>query len=564
MKNWKRAAALALAAALTAALACGCGKGGEGLALSVWTGAAPASLDPIYASAPSDQTILAHLYEPLMTRRGTETVGGAARDVETEENADGTVTYTFEIQGEWSDGQPVTAADFVFAWQRLADPASGSPSRELLSVVAGYETVQETGDVTALQVAAEDEETFTVVVNGTYPWFLTEVCTAPAAAPLRQDLVRPEEPADETAEEAPPAGEDAADAAETPPEEAEPWWSGVEGLVTNGPYRVEEYRAGESLTLAASETYHEDIRGPRTLTFRFADTAEEGLALYEGGQVDFLASLPEAETAAAAAEGRETAVDLGVYALVLNCGRDTLIDPRVRQALSLAIDRAAAAEAAGADALPAEGLIPPGVPESGETDFRTAGGTLLDSDPSRREEQVQEAGRLLREAGYTDAKDLGTLEYLYVDSGSAAAVAQAVAESLESALGVAVEPRAVTEEELAAALAEGSFALAAVELRPLGNDAACYLTQWGSGQAGNLARYANSAYDMLLSVIAAAEDESARLGCLHDAEALLLAEAPVAPLYGTMTAWVLRDGLTGVFRDQRGWFSFSAVTTQTA
>ena len=179
MRNCKRAGALTLSAALALTLMSGCSRGGEGLSLSVWTGAAPVSLDPIYASAPSDQTILAHLYEPLMCRQGTETVGGAARDVETEENADGTITYTFEIQGEWSDGQPVTASDFVFAWRRLADPASDSPSAELLAVVAGYETVRETGDVTALQVAAEDEETFTVVVNGTYSWFLTEVCTAP-------------------------------------------------------------------------------------------------------------------------------------------------------------------------------------------------------------------------------------------------------------------------------------------------------------------------------------------------------------------------------------------------
>ena len=99
MRNCKRAGALTLSAALALTLMSGCSRGGEGLSLSVWTGAAPVSLDPIYASAPSDQTILAHLYEPLMCRQGTETVGGAARDVETEENEDTASIYFFVEPG---------------------------------------------------------------------------------------------------------------------------------------------------------------------------------------------------------------------------------------------------------------------------------------------------------------------------------------------------------------------------------------------------------------------------------------------------------------------------------
>ena len=93
----------------------------------------------------------------------------------------------------------------------------------------------------------------------------------------------------------------------------------------------------------------------------------------------------------------------------------------------------------------------------------------------------------------------------------------------------------------------------------MGNDAECYLMEWQSTSALNTSRYNNSAYDTLLSVIAAAQDETARMGCLHDAEALLLEEGAIAPLYTTVTAWSLRDGLTGVLRDARGWFSFAAV-----
>lgn len=561
MKHWKRRLALLLAAALCVSALAGCARGGDAMSLSVCVGGAPEELDPIYATEPADQTILVHLYENLMRKTagasGATVTNGVAKSATSEENTDGTVTWTFQLRGaEWSDGRGVLAGDFVYAWQRLADPANDSPFASLLSVVAGYDEVRETGDVSLLQVTAEDDSTLVVVLNGKYDWFLEEVCTAPATMPLRQDLLTGESAAEETAED----GAEAAEAAE-----AAPWWSDVAGLVTNGPYQVSGYEAGESLTLETSGTYHSDVSGPGTLTFRFADTAEEGQALYDAGTVDFLGVLPEEQMASLVeAESRALTPELGTWAVEFNCAQDTLMDARVRRALSLVIDRTAAAEAAGVTARAAEGLIPPGVPESDEADFRTSGGDLLDNDPNHRADLQEEARALLTEAGYVSVQDLGELEYLYVDAGNGAAVAQALVQAWQSALGLRVTARAVTEEELAAALEEGTFSLAGIEIRALGNDAECFLRQWSSTGGENVSRYANSAYDTLLSVIAGAEDETARLGCLHDAEALLLEEGAVAPLYTTVTAWTLRDSLTGLVRDGRGWFSFAGVVAREA
>lgn len=561
MKHWKRRLALLLAAALCVSALAGCARGGDAMSLSVCVGGAPEELDPIYATEPADQTILVHLYENLMRKTagasGATVTNGVAKSATSEENTDGTVTWTFQLRGaEWSDGRGVLAGDFVYAWQRLADPANDSPFASLLSVVAGYDEVRETGDVSLLQVTAEDDSTLVVVLNGKYDWFLEEVCTAPATMPLRQDLLTVESAAEETAED----GAEAAEAAE-----AAPWWSDVAGLVTNGPYQVSGYEAGESLTLETSGTYHSDVSGPGTLTFRFADTAEEGQALYDAGTVDFLGVLPEEQMASLVeAESRALTPELGTWAVVFNCAQDTLMDARVRRALSLVIDRTAAAEAAGVTARAAEGLIPPSVPESDEADFRTSGGDLLDNDPNHRADLQEEARALLTEAGYVSVQDLGELEYLYVDAGNGAAVAQALVQAWQSALGLRVTARAVTEEELSAALEEGTFSLAGIEIRALGNDAECFLRQWSSTGGENVSRYANSAYDTLLSVIAGAEDETARLGCLHDAEALLLEEGAVAPLYTTVTAWTLRDSLTGLVRDGRGWFSFAGVVAREA
>lgn len=554
MRNWKRTWALLTAAALSLGLFTGCGRSGEELALSVCVGGEPEELDPIYAVETADRTVIAHLYENLMRRTTdvsgeTAVTGAAARDYTEEVNPDGTVTYTFEIRGEWSDGRPVTAADFVFAWQRLADPANGAPEASLLSAVAGYDTVRETGDPTALQVTAEDDRTLVVVLSGTCDWFLSEVCTSTAAMPLRQDLLPGREAAEEGAGEAPEeAGEDADETS---------WWTDVEGLVTNGPYQVSGYAAGESLTLTARE---DRDGGPGTIVFRFADTAEAAQALYDSRETDFLSVLTEERTAALAAEeSGDTAPEAGVYTVVFNCGHDALMDPLVRRAMSIGIDRTAAAEAAGAAASPAGGLVPPGVPENGEADFRTVGGVLTESGPDRMEELRQEAQALLREAGYADARDMGALEYLYVDEGAAGAVAEVLTDSW-SAMGLTVTARAVTEEELAAALTEGTFSIAGTEIRPVGYDPECYLMKWGSAREENAARYANSAYDMLLSIIAGAEDDAARMGCLHDAEAMLMEDGAVAPVYTAVTAWTLRDDLTGVLRDGRGWFDFTGVT----
>ncbi|CAN4016410.1 HPr or related phosphotransfer protein, partial [Dysosmobacter welbionis] len=87
-------------------------------------------------------------------------------------------------------------------------------------------------------------------------------------------------------------------------------------------------------------------------------------------------------------------------------------------------------------------------------DFRTDGGVLLDNDPAHRDELAEEARGLLAEAGYADARDLGELEYLYVDEGNGAAVAQALVDAWQSALGLQVTARGVSREELDTALQE--------------------------------------------------------------------------------------------------------------
>ena len=115
-----------------------------------------------------------------------------------------------------------------------------------------------------------------------------------------------------------------------------------------------------------------------------------------------------------------------------------------------------------------------------------------------------------------------------------------------------------------AALRSGEYTLAGRTLTASANDAECFLMTWTRGGRNNLIAYESSAYDTLMSIIASAADGTARMGCLHDAEALLLMNHAIAPLYTKGTAWELRETFTGAFRDPRGWFSFANVVTRTA
>lgn len=556
MPRFKRLAALLLPAALCISMLAGCSKAGEGLSLSVCAGAALETLDPIYAESTGDQTILVHLYENLMrvTADGsgsTAVVPGMAKSVDQEENHDGTVTYTFRLRSaKWSDGQSVKASDFVYAWQRLADPASHSPYAELLSVVSGYDEARVAGDMELLQVSAKNDTTLVVVLNGTYDWFLKEVCTSPATMPLRKDVVqRLKNVAVQSSEDT--------DAA------ADPWWADPTALVTNGPYLATGYEVGMSLTVSANERYYGDQNGPRDLTFHFADAAEAEM-LYEGKTVDAVCTLTEERLAELAADENWSAVpELGAYTVLFNCRQDLFSDVLIRQAMNLAVDRNALAQIAGVTARAAEGLVPSGVPENETGDFRAVGGALLDNDPETYDDRCAQAKALLEEAGYDRGTDLGQLEYLYVDEGTNGLVALALCQQWQDVLAIQVTPRGMTEQELWAALRTGDYMLAGVDLDAAGNDAECFLMDWTSDSQNNVVGYENSAYDTLMTIIANAADGTARMGCLHDAEELLLMDDVLGPLYTRGTAWELRDGLTGAFRDARGWFCFSGVMTRT-
>lgn len=551
MKMWKRMAAMGLCLALAAGTLAGCGGGSApGLALRLSMGQEAGSYDPIRAETAEAETVIVHLYENLLrkapdTSGGTTLASGVAKKYDMEENYDGTVTYTFHLrQAKWSDGQTVTAGDFVYAWQRLADPVTNSPSASLLSAVAGYDEVRSSGDVSKLRVSAEGELTFVVTLLGKCDWFLEDVCTDPATMPLRQDNLQT------LKEEAIQENLQAEERGETGTRN---WASDPTRLVTNGPYTASRGEEGE-LILTRSETYVGGVSGPEELRFLFHDSPEAAWETYAAGEADFVSPLPRAEIEAKAESDWAGAALSQTTVLLFNTQGEVFPDVQARKAFSLAIDRQALSDLTALVSRPAEGLVPYGVPDENGEDFRTKGGDLVGE--SGTEEALAEANALLGESGYGSS---AVPRFVYEDTEENAALADALWKAWMKGLKVRLERVPLSADELREALSAGDYDIALTDIRGNALDAESFLDLWRGDSPENVAGYENGAYDTLLKVIRSASDEKARQGCLHDAEALLLDDCPVAPLLFTASAWEAREGLVGILRDGRGFFSFASA-----
>lgn len=508
------AAALLLALCM---LLGGCSQDRESMELRVCLEQAPATLDPALVTNDSERSLVTHLYDNLM-RLSDDGEGGlmatcaAAKSYQVEDNLDGTQTYTFILRQDarWSDGRAVKAGDFVYAWQRLADPATGSGDAPLLDMVSGYSEARSKQDGTLLQVSAPDEHTFVVQLRYRCAYFLTDVCTAAATMPVRSDAA-----------------------------EKEDWSLSSDTLLTNGAYRVTAWEEGQ-LTARLAEDYYDARRlGPDTLTFVFESGASKREALLKTGEVDFAANLPEGDTIDPYPQST---------VLLLNQQAQSVESEALRQALSLSIDRAALIE--GHDYGAAEGLVPHGLRNTMGQDFRSVSGSLIDNDPESYESRCQQAQELVQSGARS-----GQITLLHEGSESATAVAKTLQQNWKEQLGIAVVLRAVTAQELKDSVYAGEFMIALVTLQADRADASGLLSLW---RGGNSYFYA-SAYDMLLRAADASGQVAVRDAYLEDAERLLVEDGWVIPLYDAHRHSALADGLTGLLYDGCGVYDFRHV-----
>lgn len=542
----------------------------------------------VASSGDDEEMISHHLFENLM-RWVDDGAGfavlapGQAESYTVECDYAGFATYHFTLREDlqWSDGEKVTAQHFVDAWQALADPAGDRPGRELLSVVSGYDQVQETGDVSLLGVSALSDTVFIVSLSGACAYFLDELCAGTETMPIRTDLLKDGE---------------------------------MTGTVTNGAF----VRSGEDdALLLRSDTYWNagEIL-PEQLRFAAAGGAAADYEALQAGTLDLVQALPDAVLSEYAAGDLWVPEPTPVtYAVMLNTQLPPFDDPLIRQAFCLAVDEAAVAAAVGDPTLrPAAGFVPYGVtdhssqrpaveekpeapvlPDPNSTpepekpaifwDFRAHSQTIVTQDTVEDyAADCLQAKAALAQAGYANGGGFPVVEYLYVASDVNRAAAQALQSMWQEQLGVTVTLRGVSQEEYdailfpAPAAEEGTaaadssyvapenpipeFTMAAQSFSSPISDAVFFLQRWHSANEENVIGYHSAAFDILIdSALAAVSPEftDARDAYLHDAEAILLADGVVIPLFCEGSGFALRDGLSGLYRGSDGLLFLCAV-----
>lgn len=535
MMKLKRPVAALLAAVLLLGLLTGCHRE-NGVSFRVAMGSVPATLDPALAATDEEKTVVSHLFENLMKLQsdgngGTTAVNGVARSYQCDTTAEGQETYTFKLRSSaaWSDGTKVTAQDFVYAWKRLVDPATGSKNARILDMVAGYSAARTGED--ALQVSAPDDETFVVVLSGRCPYFIDSVCTAAATLPVQSAAAAQEN-----------------------------WSMSPDTLVTNGPYTVASWE-NDTMLLQQTDGYYDARRlGPESISFRFTADAKTANSLFEKGDADFVLGLTD-EAVAKKMDSWMPDYYPETSVVLLNQLSDLTSNENVRRAMGLVIDRNAIAELLGSRThLAAEGLVTWGIRSTTGGQFRDFG-SAVDNDSENYEKNCQTAQELMKEAGYTATKlkSLTPVIMLYESDGTADSLALLLQKTWKEKLGLSVTLKGVSSEEITQALERGEYTLAALRVTSDRNDATGFLNRWRMGEEDNYANFTSSAYDMLLRVAAVSASQEARDAYLEDAERLLIEKGNVIPMYCSTRSWSLSESFTGVFGDGLGRYFFTGV-----
>lgn len=460
----------------------------------------PETLDPHRSSTVAEAHILRDLCDGLLTydNRGG-LIPGAARAWTVSEDG---LTLHFDLRpdGRWSNGEAVTAADFVFSLRRILDPATGAKYAEILFPIRNAAAVKR-GEkpADALGVVAEGPNALTVTLEQPTPYIL-ELLTHQTALPVHRASVER-------------YGES---------------FTRPGNLVTNGPYRLTGNVPGGAVRLEANP-HHPNAASLAIRRVDFLPTPDMAAAVrrYAAGELDSLADLPADQiTDLRRRFGSQVVLgpSLGLAALAVNTRKAPFSDRRVRRALSLVIDREYLADGLnGGTMAPAYSLCPTGL-DNYRTPPETAGRSGLPID------HEEEARRLLAEAGFGPEQPL-TVEYRFNASDNNRTVAVAIGDMWRD-LGIATRYVYTDAKTHFAHLRDGGdFDVARMSWIADYADPQNFLFLLQSGNDGfNVGRWSDPAYDELLARAAAERDLARRADLLHDAEAIALRELPWIPL----------------------------------
>lgn len=514
----------------------------DGFNLAVCLASEPQTIDPALNSAVDGAIMINHMFEGLVKwvddgEGNAVTAPGQAESWEKVVNDDGTVTYTFTLRDgiKWSDGQPVTAADFEYTWKRLANPETAADYCYMIDMVQGYADVASgAADPDTLGIKAIDDKTLEVVLSYDCPYF-EEIMAFPATFPVRQDMV----------------------------EGNEQWTYDPATYIGNGPYKMAEWSHNAYILAEKNENYYDyENLGPDTIRFTLLDDANAMLTAYNSGELDFIENFPTDEMANYLASGEITVADyLGTYYVCFNTEDEVFSDPLIREAFSLAIDRNYIVEnVSQAGEVPATAYVPSGVNDaagpSGD-DFRTVGGDYYSVAAEDYEANCEKARELLAEAGYPNGEGFPTVEYTYNTDDKHKAIAEALQNMWQEVLGVTVTLSNQDWNVFLESRKQGDYQIARNGWNADYNDPCSFLDMWYTDGGNNDAQYSNPEYDAQIDAAKATSNREERMAAFHAAEDILIEQDSVlAPIYFYTQPYMLADDIQGMYYTPLGYFFF--------
>jgi oligopeptide transport system substrate-binding protein len=450
--------------------------------------------------------------------------------------------WTIHIRpsARWSNGDPVKAGDFIFAWRRFLETPGEYTylhfyvrgAKQYSSDFADYIAARKNGDTSprapdfnSVGEKAIDDQTLVITLTDPVPFF-PALLAFPPYFPMHEPSMRPFIEKD---------GLHYNLDFTRPP-----------NLVTNGPYRLAEWTFKRRLRMVASDYYwnRASVKS-RVIDQVFAEDGTAAFRTYERGDADWLSEVDLDLAAQMLAHGGRSDLHIfpafGTYFYSLNClptlsdGRpNPLHDVRVRQALSMSIDREPIVKNVGRIGQPvAFTYIPPHVFEG----YVSPPGLPYD---------IARARQLLAEAGYPNGRGFPNLSILYNTESNHADVAQIIRRQWLNNLGIQVNLQGVEVKVFGAMLFSQQYSIARASWYGDYDDPSTFTDKYKSDCDDNEAKWANPAYDSLCAQAAKEIDPHRRLVLLSKAEGILLHDAPIIPLYTYVNDYMFRDQVKGL------------------
>ncbi len=573
------------------------GTGGKGKAdsMTVALGPYPDTIDPALNSAVDGASYIIHAFSGITGFEKQEdgslvVTADVAKELPqatTLEN--GLTQYVFELKDnlKWSDGSALTAHDFVYAWNRAANPLTGADYGYMFDVIDGYADVTETDaegnrtkpDAVLNVTASEDGKKLTVVLTTDVPYFY-ELCAFPAYMPVKQSIV----------------------------DGNEAWATTADTYIGNGPYKVVEFSQSE-LVMQKNENFHNaDAIITNEIRFAFNDDDTSLLTNFQNGSYLFIDNVPNNEIKSLKETYKDEFVvtgQLGTYFVCFNVNDKSLASfteeerTKIRTALSLVIDRNYIVEEIGqAGQVPANGFVAMGLTEPDGSEYVSKNGVNGDGKgyysvaPEDYTKNCEKAVALLKEVAASSklfavdatgkvSAEFPALTYITNPGTGHEAIATYLQATFAS-YGINLEIEKQEWSTFQNTRKTGEYSLARHGWLGDYNDPISFLDMWTSVSGNDDARLGKDAhasykgyayngesnktwqetYDKIISTVKSSKDPSERFKLMHEAENLLMSTGAISPIYYYTDIYMVDSNIDGFFSSPLGfkYFMFASVS----